>query len=354
MEGNPGARLPKAVLHDHLDGGLRIDTLLELAARHDYRELPADNAADLAKAMSQEESGSLVAYLDAFVHTVAVMQTPEAVERVAYESGIDHHNAGVVYAEIRFGPALLTQRDMSMEDAIEAALAGFRRAAAETGIEIALIISALRQEDNSEAVARAAARYVGDGVVGFDLAGPEAGYPPDAYLPAIRYAREHGLEITLHAGEGDGPESIGLALAKCGAQRIGHGVRIIEDCVVADGEIADLGLLAQRILDQQTPLEVSITSNLHTGIAATAAEHPFGMLYRAGFNLSINTDNRLMSAIDMESEFALATAAFGLTTDDLSTITRRTIEAGFGDWERRQQLIGDVAAAYADLIAAER
>lgn len=347
----PGA--PKAVLHDHLDGGLRIDTLLELAEAAGYSGLPSLDRTELAAAMHQAESGSLVSYLDAFRHTVAVMQTAPAVERIAYEAAIDHHTSGVVYAEIRFGPGLLISEGMSREEAIEAALRGMQRAAGETGIELGLIISALRQADDSLLVANAATRFVGAGVVGFDLAGPEAGYPPELHLPAINHAREHGLGITLHAGEGAGTESIGAALNKCGAQRIGHGVRIIEDCVIRDGAIVDMGLLAQHVHDHRVPLEVAVSSNIHTGIAPDAKDHPFGLLYRAGFNVSINTDNRLMSGIEMDSEVALVADCFDLSFEDLAVITRRTIEAGFGDWDRRRRLLDVVDAAYAEITSNE-
>lgn len=338
MEGISAARLPKAVLHDHLDGGLRIDTLLDLAAGNGYDALPATTPAHLATAMYQAGSSSLEEYLADFAHTVAVMQTAPAIERVAYECAVDHHLAGVTYAEIRFGSGLLTEQGLTQEDAIEAALTGFRRGSDETGIVIATIISALRHQMGSADVATAASRFVAQGVVGFDLAGPESGYPPSDHIPAINIARDAGLGITLHAGEGAGPRSISDAL-NCGAQRIGHGVRIIEDCRVDGGTIVDMGRLAQKILDAQIPLELAISSNLHTGVAATAAEHPFGMLYRAGFNVSINTDNRLMSGINMAEEFALAADTFDLTLDDLASITRRTIAAGFGDEERRAELV---------------
>lgn len=323
--------------------------MLELASRAGYADLPSDNASELAAAMHQADSGSLEAYLASFRHTVAVMQTAPAIERVAYEAGVDHHLAGVVYAEIRFGPGLLTDGGLTREAAIEAALQGIRRAASETGIEIALIISALRHEDDSTLVAAAASRFVGDGVVGFDLAGPEAAYPPENHLAAINHAREHGLGITIHAGEGAGAESIAAAINKCGAQRIGHGVRIIDDCVVRDGAIVDMGLLAEHVLDHRIPLEVAVSSNLHTGIAPDAKDHPFGLLYRAGFNVSINTDNRLMSGIDMASEFDLVAHSFSLEPADLARITRRTIEAGFGNWDRRQALLESVDRAYAEL-----
>lgn len=346
-------RLPKAVLHDHLDGGLRISTMIELAATTGYDRLPSTDPAELSAAMYQGTSGSLVEYLGAFEHTVGVMQTAAAIERVAYECGVDHHDAGVVYAEIRFGPSLLTDGGLSREAAIEAALQGLDRAATDTGAAFAVIVTALRHSDDSGQVAAAAARYVGDGVVGFDLAGPELGYPAEDHLPAIRYAQEHGLGITLHAGEAAGPASIGGAVAKCGAQRIGHGVRIVEDCVVEGDEIVDLGQLAARVHDHRIPLEVCLTSNLHTGAATSAAAHPFGMLFRAGFNVSINTDNRLMGAVTMAAEFTTVAEAFELSVSDLGLITRRALEAGFGDWDRRRALIENAAAAYADVSSVD-
>jgi adenosine deaminase len=276
------------------------------------------------------------------------MQTSAAIERVAYEAGIDHYQDGVVYAELRFGPSLLTEQGLSREDAIEAALLGLRRAAAETGLVFGLLISAIRQDDDSDDVAIAAVRYVGVGVVGFDLAGREIGFPPDDHLPALHRAREHGLAISLHAGEAAGTESIAAALGKGGAQRLGHGVRIIDDCKIEQGEITALGSLATRARDQRIPLEVSITSNIHTGLVPDADSHPFGMLHLAGFNVSINTDNRLMSRVSMSSEVALAARTYGLTASEIGTITVGALQAGFGDWEQRQRLIDDVVGpAYA-------
>ncbi len=348
MKVEAARELPKAVLHDHLDGGLRVATLIELAGAAGYSSLPSSDPDELATAMYQGGSGSLVAYLESFAHTVAVMQTSAAIERVAYEAGIDHHRDGVVYAELRFGPSLLTARGMTREEAIEAALLGLRRAAAETGLEFGLLVSAIRQDHDSDEVAVAAVRYVGEGVVGFDLAGHEIGFPPDDHLPALRRAREHGLGISLHAGEAAGTDSIGAALGRGGAQRLGHGVRILDDCKVEDGEITALGSLATRVRDQRIPLEVCITSNIHTGLAPDAASHPFGMLHRAGFNVSINTDNRLMSRVSMSSEVALAAATHNLTAPDLATITIQALHAGFGDWQRRQHLIDAVVVpAYA-------
>jgi len=340
--------LPKALLHDHLDGGLRVTTVLELAEAAGYTGLPSNDPDALASSFHQGDSGSLESYLEAFDHTVAVMQTPEAVERVAYEAGVDLAADGVVYAELRFGPSLLTQRGMAHEDSIEAALAGLSRAERETGIVAPLIVTAMRQMSYSEKVAQAAIRFLGKGVVGFDLAGPEAGFPADDHLPATRAARRAGLGLSIHAGEGDGPNSIWRALDRCCAQRLGHGVRIIDDTVRADGEIISLGLIATQVRDQRIPLEVSITSNLHTGIAETALTHPVGPLYRAGFRITLNTDNRLMSGIDLSDEYALAHDSLGFTVAELGLITEAAIEAGFGDYGRRRRLVREVVRpAYA-------
>ncbi len=334
-------RLPKAVLHDHLDGGLRVETVLELADEIGYGGLPAQTPAPLASWFHQGDSGSLDQYLAAFAHTVGVMQTPDAIERVAYEAVADLAADGAVYAELRLGPSLHTPA-MTREDAIEAAAAGLARGQRDTGCVAALIVTALRHMDDSEDVARAAIRFAGNGVVGFDLAGPEAGYPPDDHLPACRLAQEAGLGLTLHAGEGDGPESVWRAVARCGARRVGHGVRIVDDAKRENGELVRLGDLARSIRDLQIPLEVCITSNVHTGIAETPEEHPFGALLRAGFAVTINTDNRLMSAVTLADEYVTAVATAGLTADALGAIVERTIQAGFGDYELRRRLIEDV------------
>jgi adenosine deaminase len=335
-------RLPKALLHDHLDGGLRPQTVIELADAAAYTALPTTDPRELADWFDQGRSGSLEAYLAAFTHTVGVMQTTDALERVAYEAVVDLHADGVVYAETRFGPSLHTKGGLGREDAIEAVLAGLRRGAGETGMVTGVIVDALRNETDSEAVARAAAQFSGAGVVAFDLSGPEAAHPADGFQAACRIARESGLGLTIHAGEGAGPNSIWRALAVCGAQRIGHGVRIVEDIELRGGEAVRIGPLAASVRDQRIPLEVCITSNLHTGIAEDVAHHPFGTLFDAGFAVTLNTDNRLMSAVMLSDEIAAASTAFGLSLADLGCLTRRAIEAGFGDWGDRRRLLRDV------------
>ena len=338
--------LPKAVLHDHLDGGLRVGTILELAHQCGYPDLPASDVASLADWFDQGRSGSLERYLEAFVHTVAVMQTPEAIERVAFEAVEDLAADGVVYAEIRFAPSLLTQKGLALDEIIAAALAGLARGEAETGTVSRYIADAMRHETDSAEIAAAAILFANNGLVGFDLAGPEAGFPPDDHLVACRMIREANLGLTLHAGEAYGPDSIWRALQRCGAHRIGHGIHIIDDCTMDDGEIVSLGPLASYVRSHQVALEICPTSNLHT--AGWKAEgHPVGALHRAGFNVTVSPDNRLMSRVSMSGEFALLSDHHGFDTGDLHAITRRAIDAAFCDWETKQRLVARVDAAYA-------
>ncbi len=331
--------VPKAVLHEHLDGGLRIDTILEVADDEGYSGLPSTDASELASWFFQGESGSLERYLEAFAHTTAVMQTPEAISRIAYESGEDLARDGVVYAEVRYDPGLSTRHGLRREDVIEAMLDGFSRVSRDTGIAIYGIATALRHQTDSLDVVKAAIPFLGQGVVAFDLAGPEKGFPPDLHLDACRLARESGLGVTLHAGESDGVHSIWRAIALCGAQRIGHGVHIVDDTDFDGSTITSLGSFARTVRDHRVPLEVAITSNLHTGSYSSASEHPFGALVSQGFNVSINTDNRLMSGVSMSDEYALAASTFGLDQNALAGITINALEAGFGDWPTRKALI---------------
>jgi adenosine deaminase len=338
--------LPKVLLHDHLDGGLRPQTVLDLASDAGYDRLPFDDPASLGRWFHQDGSFSLERYLEAFTHTFGVMQTPEAVTRVAYEAAQDLAAEGVVYAEIRFAPSLHLELGMSRHDVLQAAIDGFSRAEADTGLPVRVLVDALRQQDDSVEVARAAVLFAGKGVVGFDLAGPEAGFPPSVYAEAIDIAREGGLRITIHAGEGDGVDSVKAALDQ-GAERIGHGARIIEDTTVQDGEITDLGPVATEVRDRGIALELCPYSNLDTGMYPTAADHPIGMLYRAGFTTTINTDNRLMSATSMTREFTLAVEHQGFTRGDLRAITLNAVEAVFCDDEVRDRVRERVEAGYA-------
>ncbi len=322
------SQLPKVVLHDHLDGGVRVGTVIELAARAGYAGLPAADPDDLARWFDQSESGSLEGYLESFRHTVAVMQTQPALERVAYEAVVDLAADGVVYAEVRFAPSLSTAGGLTRHEVVEAVLAGLRRGEQEAGITTGLIVVAMRNRDDSVAVAQVAIDLSDAGVVGFDLAGPEKGFPADDHLVACRLIREASLGLTLHAGEADGPESIWRALQRCGAHRIGHGVRLLDDCRVQDGEVVELGSLASYVRDHRVPLEVCVTSNLHTG-GYGPAQHPVGALHRAGFAVTLNTDNRLMSRTSMSEEFAVVVDHHGFTSRDLRTVTERAMMAAF-------------------------
>lgn len=337
--------LPKVLLHEHLDGGLRPATLVELAAAAGH-DLPVQTPEEVERWIHQEGSPSLAHYLEAFRHTVAVMQTTDAIARVTTEAIEDLAGDGVVYAEIRFGPLLLTEGGLDGDTVVSTALEAARRASAATGLEVRFILDALRQFDRSQEVAELAIRHQGDGVVGFDLAGPEAGNPIDAHASAIRRAADAGLHITLHAGEGDGVDSIAAAL-NLGAERLGHGVRIIEDTTISGGEIVELGPIAGDVHRRRIPLEVSITSNVDTGVAPSAAAHPVGMLHRAGFAVTLNTDNRLMSRTSPTREFEVAEKHHGFDLADFATVTHNALAAAFCDQDTRNRLAqGVLADAY--------
>ncbi|MCL1693662.1 MAG: adenosine deaminase [Actinomycetia bacterium] len=346
--------LPKALLHDHLDGGVRVETILELAETQGYTDLPATDVDGLSEWFNQGRSGSLERYLEAFTHTVAVMSSEDAIQRIAYETGIDLAADGVVYAEVRFGPSLQMVHGLTREASIEAVLDGFAAAQRETGIVLYAIASALRHESDSEEVVRAAIPYLDRGLVAFDLAGPEAGFPADDHLAACRLARDAGLGLTIHAGEADTAASIWRAVARCGATRVGHGVRIADETDFDGSTIRSLGPLARRIRDHRIPLEVAITSNLDTSAFPSAAEHPFGALYRSGFTVTLNTDNRLMSRVSLTDEYELAATTFGLGIADLEEITINAFKAGFGDWPERRHLIDEVVRpAYASVASSQ-
>lgn len=335
--------LPSVLLHDHLDGGLRPATVLELADRIGYEGLPETNDVALAQWFDQSQSGSLETYLQAFDHTIAVMQSSEGLERVAYEAALDLSADGVVYAEIRFCPQLHTERGMAVDEVVDAVAAGMALGEAETGLEWGLIIDTLRQHDWGELMARLASRSRGRNVVGFDIAGPEAANPPQRHLAACVLAKESGLRLTIHAGESAGAQGVAYmaaAMDVCGAERLGHGLQIIDDCVVTDGEITDTGLVAGRIRDRQIPLEMCPVSNLATS-RLEASDHPIGLLHRAGFNVTVSTDNRLMSNTSMSREFELVRRHHGFDINDLALVTRRSLEAAFCDHATKINLWND-------------
>lgn len=338
--------LPSVLLHDHLDGGLRPETVLDLAKKVGYAELPADNLDDLAEWFDQSESGSLEQYLQAFDHTIAVMQTPGSLERVAYEAVMDLSADGVVYAEIRFCPPQHTSGGLSEIDVIECVAAGMTRGASESGLRWGLIVDSLRHLHRAEDLARTAVAARHLGVVGFDIAGPEAGFPPREHLAGLNYARVNGLRITIHAGEAGGALGVSYmasAMDECHAERLGHGVEIIKDCQLKDGEIVSVGPVAARIRDRRIPLEMCPASNMATS-QMTESEHPFGPLYRAGFNVTLSTDNRLMSNTSMSNEYEFALNHAGLNEQDLVRIARASLAAAFTSSTIRSQVWRDSVA----------
>jgi adenosine deaminase len=334
------AAAPKVLLHDHLDGGLRPATVLELADEAGHT-LPATDVDGLAAWFFQGGRGAdLPRYLETFDPTVAVMQTPAAIERVARECAEDLAADGVVYAEIRYAPELSTAGGLSVREVLEAIAAGF--AAAPEGIELRMLVCALRHLDRAGEVFPVAAASADLGVVGIDLAGPEAGFPAGRHAAAIAAARDAGLRVTLHAGEAAGLASIVDALDQ-GAERLGHGVRLVED-LEPDGAP---GPVARRVIDARITLEVCPTSNVHTGVTPDVASSAFDRLRRAGVRVSLSTDNRLMSGVTASSELAAVASAFGYGLDELESITRTGVDAAFVDGDTRSRLTARVQEGYA-------
>jgi adenosine deaminase len=348
---------PKALLHDHLDGGLRPATVLEIAREVGYDELPATDAEELATWFrTRSHSGSLERYLEPFSHTVAVMQTPDALYRVAHECVEDLAADSVVYAEIRFAPELHINRGLSFDEVVEAVLAGFAAgekacAAAGNPIKVRCLVTAMRHAAMSREIAELAIRFRDKGVVGFDIAGAEAGYPPTRHLDAFEYMRDHNARFTIHAGEAFGLPSIHEAIAFCGADRLGHGVRIVDDIQVdPDGGVA-LGRLAAIVRDKRVPLEMCPSSNVQTGAVASIAEHPFDLLARSRFRVTVNTDNRLMSDTTMSQEMHRLVEAFGYGWADLQRFTINAMKSAFIHFDERLAIIDEVIKPrYAVLI----
>jgi adenosine deaminase len=346
-------RAPKVLLHDHMDGGVRPGTVIALAAEAGYRDLPTTDPDELARWFTLgADRKSLELYLDGFRHTVGVMQTAEAIERVAAECVEDLAADGVVYAEIRMAPELLTDGGLTLDEAVGAMLAGLRHGSAGRPITAALIVTAMRQAARSVEIAELAVRHRDEGVVGFDIAGPEAGYPPTRHLDAFHLIARENFHFTIHAGEGFGIPSIWEALQWCGAERLGHGVRIVEDIITrTDGRVA-LGRLAAYVRDRRVPLEMCPTSNVHTGAAISIAEHPIDLLRRLRFRVTVNTDNRLMSGISLSSEFATLSAAHGLSLDDMEWLTLNAMKSAFWPFDGRLRIINEqIKPGFAQLRA---
>ncbi|MDX6331856.1 MAG: adenosine deaminase [Streptomycetaceae bacterium] len=351
-------RAPKALLHDHLDGGLRPGTIVELARETGYHHLPDSDPAKLGTWFREAaDSGSLERYLETFSHTVGVMQTREALVRVATECAEDLAADGVVYAEVRYAPEQHLEAGLTFEEIIEAVNEGFRegeRRARDDGnrIRVGALLTAMRHAARSQEIAELANRYRDHGVVGFDIAGAEAGFPPTRHLDAFEYLKRENFHFTIHAGEGFGLPSIWQALQWCGADRLGHGVRIIDDIRVADDGSVELGRLAAYVRDKRIPLELCPTSNLQTGAADSYAGHPIGLLRRLGFRATVNTDNRLMSGTSMSHEFEQLVGAFDYTLDDLLWFTVNGMKSAFIPFDERLAMINEVIKpGYAELKA---
>ena len=360
---------PKVLLHDHLDGGLRPQTIIELAADVGYDALPASEAETLGTWFRESaDSGSLPRYLETFDHTLAVMQTREGLFRVASECAQDLAGDGVVYAESRYAPEQHLTRGLTLEGVVEAVNAGLRdgeakAAAAGHPIRVTSLLTAMRHAAKSTEIAELAIRYRDDGVSGFDIAGAEAGYPPTRHLDAFEYLRRENFHFTIHAGEAFGLPSIWEAIQWCGADRLGHGVRIVDDITIDDSPFAEwvegnegdpaalaslelgrvrLGRLAAYVRDKRIPLEMCPSSNLQTSAAQSIALHPITLLRRLRFRVTLNTDNRLMSGTSMTREATLLCDEAGWTLEDLRWVTINAMKSAFIPFDERLELIDDV------------
>lgn len=340
--------LPKVVLHDHLDGGLRPATLLELAEDVGHA-LPAGDPDELAAwFVAAADSGSLPRYLETFDHTIAVMQTREGLRRVARDAVVDLATDGVVYAEQRYAPEQHTRRGLTLQDVVDAVQEGLAEGvsdAAELGytIQVGTLVTAMRHADRGVEIAELALANRFRGVVGFDIAGAELGFPATNHRAAFELLRENLFPVTIHAGEADGVDSIFGAL-QMGAARLGHGIRIMDDVDLAPGAplvTARLGTVAQWIRDRQIPLEVAPTSNLQTGGATSIEAHPITLLRDLGFAVTVNTDNRLMSGTSTSRELTLLAAEAGWALDDLEQVTLQSAWAAFAHRPEIEQIVVD-------------
>jgi adenosine deaminase len=349
---------PKALLHDHLDGGLRPQTVLELAEEVGYADLPAQDAESLGRWFSEAAySGSLERYLETFKHTVGVTQTVSALSRVARECAEDLAADGVVYAEIRYAPELHIEKGLNERQIIEAVLDGFAQgvAAVESGgrtLRVGVLLTAMRTAANARQIAELAVEYRNKGVVGFDIAGAEAGFPPTRHLDAFEYLRRENAHFTIHAGEAFGLPSIWEAIQWCGADRLGHGVRIMDDITVDSSGNAILGGLAAYVRDRRIPLELCPSSNVQTGASDSIATHPIGLLRKLGFRVTVNTDNRLMSGTSMSHEMELLSEAFGWGLKDLEWLTINAMKSAFISFDERLEIINhQIKPGYAEVRA---
>lgn len=338
------ARAPKVLLHEHLDGGLRPGTVIELAREIGYEGLPTHDERQLSDWFHAGAArGALPLYLEGFRHTIAVMQTAESLERVAFEFVEDMARDGVVYAEVRFAPHFHTAGGLGLDGVMRAVMRGLRQGERQFKVSTGLIVCAMRNQgpDLSFKLAELAVAWRDQGCVGFDLAGEEAGNPAKEHLRAFEHVKRANFSITIHAGESFGPESIWQALQYCGAHRIGHGTRLIEDIVVYEGKVIRVGVLAQFVLDHRIPIEVCLSSNVHTGATPSMAQHPFRFYMDRGFRVTLNTDNRLMSRTTLTDEYMLAVEQFGCTLSDLEKISINGMKSAFVHYDERVRTIFD-------------
>lgn len=345
-------RAPKVLLHDHLDGGLRPSTVAELANDTGYGELPTKDPDGLAEWFTQgARTRDLAGYLRGFRHTVALMQTRESLVRVAAECAEDLAADGVVYAEVRFAPELHTQGGLSLDEVVEAVQEGFRQGSAAGRIAIGTICTAMRTAARSIEIAELTVRHLDNGVVGFDLAGEEAGYPPSRHVDAFQYIARANAHITIHAGEAFGLPSIWEALQWCGAERLGHGVRIVDDIAVHPDGSFELGRLAAFVRDRRVCLEMCPTSNVHTGAAPSIEEHPIGVLRRLLFRVTVSTDNRLMSGTTLSDELMRLVDAFDYGWSDIQWLTVNAMKSAFWPFDDRLRIINQIIKpGYAGLL----
>jgi adenosine deaminase len=335
--------MPKVLLHDHLDGGLRPQTVIDLADEIGYQDLPSRDPVELMEALTAgAHRGHLNLYLDAFRHTVGVMQSPGALYRVAREAAEDLADDGVVYAEVRFAPELHTELGLTLDEVVKAVTGGFRDGSADGRISVRALLTAMRTAARSLEIAELAVRHRDNGVVGFDIAGAEAGWPPSRHLDAFQYVHRENFHATVHAGEGFGLPSIWEAVQYCGAERLGHGVRLAEDIVVSENGPVFLGRLAAYVRDRRIPLEMCPTSNVQTGAAESIEKHPLRLLRELRFRVTVNTDNRLMSQVTLSSEFALLVREFGYDWTDLEWLTLNAMKSAFAPFDERIALIDGV------------
>jgi adenosine deaminase len=368
---------PKVLLHDHLDGGLRPQTIIDLATEAGYEGLPETEAGALRTWFRESaDSGSLPRYLETFDHTLAVMQTREGLFRVASECAQDLAADGVVYAESRYAPEQHLSRGLTLEGVVEAVNAGLRDGEAKAlaaghTIRVTSLLTAMRHAAKSTEIAELAIRYRDQGVSGFDIAGAEAGYPPTRHLDAFEYLRRENFHFTIHAGEAFGLPSIWEAIQWCGADRLGHGVRIVDDITIDGSPFADwvegnkddptaltsleldrvrLGRLADYVRDKRIPLEMCPSSNLQTSAAPSIALHPITLLRRLRFRVTLNTDNRLMSDTSMSREAELLRDHAGWSLEDLRWVTINAMKSAFIPFDERLAIIdGVIKPGYADL-----